>query len=297
MTVPAEIVAAILAVRKDMKSIKKDEFNPHDRYDYVSIDRYYEQVATMASAAGLIWRAREKSFELVENQGGKKDRTYARAAFIYDLFVSGACSMDHMTITIFAPVAGAQTTGQLYSYADKVFMRTTFCVPSGEKDADATETEELRNRPATDPFPIPSVTQFTGLPLTVPSGIADLSMTTPTPQEDDLKPPSFLQRPVPGAFQRAPTHDADGVVYDSDLCPSYSDGLPVASVGAINAAAAETLYEIFRTFMPKIKSQAKLTQWHGENLPAFEAVEKINPTIHLKIKGLFRDKFEELRKD
>lgn len=297
MNVPAEIVAAILSVRKDMTSIKKDEFNPHDRYDYVSIDRYYEKVATMASKAGLIWRAREKSFELVENQGGKKDRTYARAAFIYDLFVGAACSMDHMTITIFAPVAGAQTTGQLYSYADKVFMRTTFCVPSGEKDADATETEEVRARPVADPFPVPSVPQFTNPPRGMTEGTAGPAQTHNGASTDDLRPPAFLQRPVPERFQKVPTHDADGVVYDTDLCPSYADGLPIASAPKVDDKAAEILYEIFRTFMPKIKSQGALTKWHGENLPALEKVEKVSPTVHLKIKALFRDKFEELRKE
>ena len=298
----AEIVAAIVAVRGAITSIKPDAENKHDNYVYVSIDSYYEKVSTVATKAGLIWRAREKSFELIDNQGARRDRMYVRATYVYDVFVGANEVLDYMTVTVFMPVVGPQTTGQLYSYADKVFMRTTFCVPTGEKDADdvasAAYPQDVTERYA-DPLasqpPRVINREPRSLYQTIPPAIDSPAAQYTATQQSDLTPPDFLKRPVPERFQKTPTHDADGVVYDNDLAPAYVDGLPLFDKDKVDAEACATILHIFETFMPMVKSQAKLTQWHTENVPVMEVVQKIDPNAHTKIKSLFRNRFEALQ--
>lgn len=299
-SVPADIIEAIRDARSKIRSIKTDEFNRHDNYAYVSIDTYYEKVATIATGCGLVWRAREKSFDLVENQGGKKDRTYVRATFAYDLFNGADAAMDYMTITIFAPVVSAQTTGQLYSYADKVFLRTTLTVPTGEKDADAEGKDDMLSpRPVSImPPPKPYVPDPNSTGAPPPLATLPTTSISSSTQVDDLLIPDFLRRPDrPGS---APLHDDDEVIptIDNNIAPSYSDGLPLVSLDKVNGEAIATITEIFRTFMPMVKSASKLTAWHQENVPVLERVLRIDPNAHTKIKSLFKDRYDQLsRKD
>lgn len=297
--VPAEVIEAIRLARSKIKSIKRDEFNPHDKYNYVSIDTYYEKVASIATEAGLVWRAREKSFELIENQGGRKDRTYVRSTLVYDTFCGGASSMDHMEITVLLPLIGAQTTGQLYSYADKVFLRTTLCVPTGEKDADAEGQDEFlspigrkTNLVAAGDGTVGDIlARQPGSPTTtsiIPSGGSFDPL-----KGDDI--PDFLNRPAPGS---EPLHDSDGVfpVVDTKLFPSFADGLPIGKVDAIDAKGIGIIEEVFKVFMPLVKTQKALTQWHTDNVPTLDVVEKIDPNAYLRIKSMLRVRFDELNK-
>lgn len=262
--IPKEIIEGIKTIRGKVGSIQHDSENKHGGYNYVSIDTYYEKVARLANEAGLVWRTKEKSFDLIPNQGKDKNRTYAKATFNYSLYAGAMAAEDWMEITIIIPIDGPQTTGSLYSYADKVFMRVAFCVVTGEKDADA------------------------------------------MPQEDMLTPPAIVQASQTGSILDQVTapaqvpHDDDGVVIDlppgqAAIAPTFKDSLPIVDTKKIEPTeagrkAVETVTHIFKVFLPKVTSVAKLDDWYAENLAAVEKADKAVPGSKAIIVGLFRDR-------
>lgn len=265
MPAPKEIIEAIKKVRGEVGSIKHDASNPHGEYTYVSIDRYYEKVGKAVTAAGLIWRTREVAFDIIDNVAKDKTRAHVKAKFAYDLYHGATEFLDYMTVTIISPVDGAQTTGQVYSYADKVFMRVTFCVVTGEKDADANAQESL-------------TVERKGSSSTA---------------NDFLESPKAAADPKPSA--PLPPHDkATGEVldlppYQATLAPSFKDGLPLIDTRKLeDEKAVKTIIEIFKVFLPGITTKAKATDWHALSVPAIEKAEKISPGSKEFIAGLFK---------
>ena len=149
----AKIVRAIAQVRQSAGKLSKDSFNAHGRYKYVPIDAYYEKIVPLASEAGLVWRCHEVEWEQSTVTVDNKEKFYIRARYAFDLFVEDAAAKDYMTVTVVAPLTGPQTAGQMFSYADKVFMRVAFSVATGESDGDdvAPEDPAPARHPAHDP--------------------------------------------------------------------------------------------------------------------------------------------------
>jgi hypothetical protein len=131
------IIQAILAVRAAAPILGKDHDNKFSNYKYVSIDQFYETIKPLASNAGLIWRARMIDWK-INMDVGKAGSVMAVVAF--DLYhKDGTSFVDYMTVPIINSLVGAQTSGQIFSYAEKVFMRAAFGVATGEADADHTD--------------------------------------------------------------------------------------------------------------------------------------------------------------
>jgi hypothetical protein len=144
----ANIVKAVIKTRQDVGTLGKGALNPHGGYKYVSIDRYYETVADAASKNGLMWVVREEDITLNANMG---KTGVLQARYMIDIYhESGEVIEAFSTISILHPIQGAQTIGSAMSYVDKVFMRQTFAVATGEKDidADATNPADLDIKPA-----------------------------------------------------------------------------------------------------------------------------------------------------
>lgn len=146
-----EIIDAIHALRTKVKRMGHDADNAHASYGYVSIDKYYETVAKMITAEGLVWRMRETNYEIVIGTTGKAN---AKVTYKYDLYKGSSSMEDYTQMTVLLPITGAQTTGSAVSYAEKVFMRTLGCVPTGEEDADAQAPEPVAVPKAVEPKPI-----------------------------------------------------------------------------------------------------------------------------------------------
>lgn len=131
---------AIVAAKKAMPSLKKSETNAHGNYNFVSIDAYYETVAKIANDHGLTWRVREANSEIIELAGRQGVTNAVRTRYHVDVMhESGETVEGFFTATITHPLQGAQTAGSSMSYLDKLFMRTTFSVVTGETDADTTD--------------------------------------------------------------------------------------------------------------------------------------------------------------
>jgi len=138
----AVITAAVIKTRKDVGTLGKAAVNPHGNYKYVSIDKYYEVVASAAAKNGLFWTISEVKSTLNPNIGktGVLDATYTITMY----HESGAVAYEFSRITMVHPIQGAQTVGSAMSYVDKVFMRQIFAVSTGEEDADATNPEDVK---------------------------------------------------------------------------------------------------------------------------------------------------------
>jgi hypothetical protein len=142
------IASAMVRIAQAIPQIGKADRNQFARYNYVSIDKYYEAVAKIAAANGILWQPREVAHEIIPNVGkdGSVKTTYA-----FDLYhESGDLIEEFSKFTILHAIQGAQTAGSAASYADKLFMRTAFKVITGEEDADATNPEDLKIRAKSD---------------------------------------------------------------------------------------------------------------------------------------------------
>ena len=270
MTKHTEIIAAIQSVRAKITPMGTDAANPHGGYNYISIDKYYTHVAKAINEAGLVWRTKEVGYELIPNQGKERNRTYVKVQLQYDLYKGDECIEDYSRVTVLTPVDGPQTTGQVFSYAEKVFMRVLACVPTGEKDADDTKQEPIH-----------------------------------TPDPLDLGAPTPASPPKLRVVEPPPAHDADtGELVDGDLlsddekviAPKFKEGLPVCDTRRIDSEkAAATLEAIFKAFVPTVGTTAKLADFHAENLAAIEKVKGLDPNTHTRIKQLFNDRNKELK--
>jgi hypothetical protein len=137
-TTSASIVKAVIKTRQDVGTLGKGTLNPHGNYKYVSIDRYYETVADAASKNGLMWIIREEEIALNTNIG---KTGVLQSKYMIDMYhESGEVIEAFSVLSILHPIQGAQTIGSAMSYVDKVFMRQTFAVATGEKDIDADAT-------------------------------------------------------------------------------------------------------------------------------------------------------------
>jgi hypothetical protein len=251
-----EIIDAIHALRTKVKRMGHDADNAHASYGYVSIDKYYETVAKMITAEGLVWRMRETNYEIVIGTTGKAN---AKVTYKYDLYKGSSSMEDYTQMTILLPITGAQTTGSAVSYAEKVFMRTLGCVPTGEEDADATAPESVA----------------------VPKAAGPKMTTDPMFNGGDPKP-----------APEQPAHDPEtGEIFGGDgEAPNWTPK-QIADEKAVGM-----IEEIIKTFMPGVKTTAELTDWHAVNIAAFEKVKSLDPAANDRIKALFNDKFKELKK-
>lgn len=149
-TMPAPIAAAIVAIMGSIKSLPKGEWNGHGQYNFASIDDFLAAVGPLCADAGLIVLQDEESVEVFD-RGGKG---WLRITYAFTLaHVSGATYERPMRRTVIQAITGPQTTGGTQSYALKMFMRSLFQIPTGDRDdADyqpktAMETrQEIRER-------------------------------------------------------------------------------------------------------------------------------------------------------
>ncbi len=151
----------ILAVSRQAPSLRKTERNSDAGFSFVSIDDFYEQVASLATDIGLGWTIVEEGIDIVNVDG----QSAIFQKFRVDVYETqtGSFAEGYFRLTIPAPFSGAQTAGISVSYLDKCFMRSAFKIVTGEKDADhmakkrdkapqkPAETDKVEAKPKADP--------------------------------------------------------------------------------------------------------------------------------------------------
>lgn len=139
----SKMIQKILATREEVGSLKKNDRNGDiGGFAFVSIDDYYDKVATAAHANGLYWTISQEELDVSES--GAMFLRYVVDLYDYEeetVFERG------WTATIPHPNQGAQTAGAAQSYADKGYMRALFKLVTGEPDSDKLAKKSQRDAP------------------------------------------------------------------------------------------------------------------------------------------------------
>lgn len=275
---PKSVIEAVLMVRKKVTTLKKDQNNEYSGYMFVGIDTYYEKVRPLADAVGLVWRPHIIEWNLDQTLG-KHGSAIAKVRIDLYLVIDDGPPIpfeDYMTVPIFNALAGAQTTGQVMAYAEKVFMRHAFDVPTGESDGDDTDqrlfSQENKTQPsggrlgAAGPKPFPTL----------------------GPGESfDTKTGEIKAAPVAtastGHSDENPSMAVEGDVKDR----KNSDDLPVIDTRSITSKNLAIVAKIFETWMDKPKNKRALRNWYAENVPALEKIKSMDPVLGTEVGMMF----------
>jgi hypothetical protein len=136
---PPAIAAAILAVKKQVKALGSDERNEHGRYNFVSVDKFYERIGKLMAEAGLALLIDETSTEV--RASDKSGNPWLFAQYLLSFMHETGAMSAGLRRSIALPISGPQAFGAAQSYIEKQFLRQVFKVPTGEKDADDTPTD------------------------------------------------------------------------------------------------------------------------------------------------------------
>lgn len=257
------IAAAMIKIAQAVPQLGKADRNAFAKYNYVSIDKYYETIAKLSAANGIGWQAYEVENTVLPNVG--KDGAL-RITYSFDLYhESGDMIRAFTAFTILHPIQGAQTAGSALSYAEKLFMRSAFKVVTGEADADASDPDDLKIKEKVKDEPAAKE---------VLKAFPDAAIT-------DVRPK------VSGAIAPDPSPETAITASVDD------DGLPTLKSDTTDFITAATL-------LARIAHTAEgvdvLRRLHQANIGVIERMEKEAPKLHAKVKTAFNDRRVALKK-
>jgi hypothetical protein len=179
-TIPVEIAKAVGEVMAQIKSLPKGERNDHGGYNFASIDDFLAAIGPLCSAAGLLVFQDEDTVDMID-RGGK---VWLKITYAFTLgHTSGVICNRPTKRTVFQAITGPQTTGSSQSYAFKMFMRSLFMIPTGDRDdADYHKQQEMPAAQAAQRAP-----QRVETPRSV--------QPTPSPTERTQRAPSESSNP------------------------------------------------------------------------------------------------------
>lgn len=255
------IAAAMMKIAQAVPQLGKADRNAFAKYNYVSIDKYYETIAKLSAANGIMWQPREIS-TVVEREIGKDGAL--RITYAFDLYHESGDSIEEFAkFTILHPIQGAQTAGSALSYADKLFMRSAFKVVTGESDADASDPDDLKIKEKVKEQP--AVKE-------VLKAFPDATITDVRPKSANAPDPS----PEVEVTERI---DEDGF-----------------NVFKHDATDYITIAKIFARVVPTAAGEDELKKFWRSNVGVIERMEKEAPKLHAKVKEEFTKRRAALKK-
>lgn len=132
MEIDVKIAAALAKVGVKIRQLKKDDRNDHGGYMFVSVDKFYEAVGPMMAEEGLFCFANQ-----VESEIWLDARDKAQLTIAYDIYIGHAESekmLGPVRREVTVQAHGPQAYASAESFAMKYFLRSTFKVPTGDKD-------------------------------------------------------------------------------------------------------------------------------------------------------------------
>lgn len=145
----ASIFAAIAASAREVRVIGKSERNKFDGYDFASIDKFLMLVNPICGRNGLFPIVAQREVEFYDNTNSKGTKSvWARFFFDVTLYHSSGETLGPVNMMVAVPMNGAQTSGSAQSYALKQFFRSTFMIPTGDKDDADLNATETHHAPA-----------------------------------------------------------------------------------------------------------------------------------------------------
>lgn len=255
------IAAAMVKIAQAVPQLGKADRNAFAKYNYVSIDKYYETIAKIAAANGIMWQPRE-IITMIESDVGKDGAL--RITYAFDLYhESGDCIEEFSKFTILHPIQGAQTAGSALSYADKLFMRSAFKVVTGESDADASDPDDLKIKDKVKQEP----------------AVKEVMKAFPDATITDVRPKS-ANAPDPSPEVEV-TERID------------EDGFNVFKHDAIDYA---TIAKVFARVVPTAAGEDELKKFWRSNVGVIERMEKEAPKLHAQVKAEFTKRRAALKK-
>lgn len=281
-----------------MGRLVKDEVNPFAKFRYVGIDAYYEVVPRAAAKHGIWWTSREV--------GTPKFLPAAKGNMVYQVTYEFCILFkgdderylnDIDVITIVHPVQGAQTAGAARSYAEKLFMRNLFKIPTGEEDADASEpynsvgAGEVRAQEFPDQLGGGHDVTSTG-PLTLNEGVGHHDTLQEPAVEEPVQEPPRSNEPV-----QVSKEDIEAFVEDmtSDI-PVLKKSLLDEGV-VFDKHAIDTIRTIFETFLPLCEDPKEARTFWQNNIAVLKKVERTSKQQHATILSMFKHRVAELSQE
>lgn len=249
-----KLLAAILAATSEMPVLHKGNFNPHAKYNYVSIDDYYSKVVPIMLKYGL-------SMNLSET-GPAFMLTDKTMLFNFSITLSHADGGSIVsTMSVPHNMQGAQTSGSAQSYAVKCFLRSTFGLVTGEFDADAFAPEEQ-------------------------TPVAGALPTTTSPPPGEFAPP-----PGGGDSGDIPRESREPVTKEeaATIVIQEVDGLPVLQAPDGPGYPWALAHDIFEDRLPYIHDNKKVTEFWRMNIAVMDAMKIAEPSMHASIKTMFEN--------
>jgi ERF superfamily len=148
---PPEIAKAIVTVMAQIETLTKDAENKFAKYNYVSVDQFYDLIGRKMAAAGLFVLTFEKSIDIskrasTNDRGDVKESVWLSAVYDVFLYHESGASFGPVERSISVPASGAQAYASAQSFVAKYFLRGLFMVPTGDGDADGDEKRDLGTR-------------------------------------------------------------------------------------------------------------------------------------------------------
>lgn len=260
---------AIGATTLEIGTLGKSAENAFGHYNYVPIDKYYEIVPKIAIKHGLVWKCSCTSIKML----GEKHVLYD---FNFALFhiPSGDNNVVWQSIPIIHPLQGAQTTGSAMSYAEKLMMRTTFKIVTGEQDADAVDNTQ------------DNIIVATGArPRALPGyGTSGLSAAAHTQQQDDT---GFELSAAAAGFTEGlasvRTEELDSMAVDLGGAPAISANKD------LTRDEWEVLQSSMLIFIPNHKLLEEAKSYWRANKVLLSNMKDEAPDLYAGLLGAFKD--------
>jgi hypothetical protein len=254
------IAAAMIKIAQAVPQLGKADRNQFAKYNYVSIDKYYEGIAKLAAANGIMWQPREIHTAIEKDVG--KDGAL-RITYAFDLYhESGDAIEEFSKFTILHPIQGAQTAGSALSYADKLFMRSAFKVVTGEQDADASDPDDLKIKERVKQDP----------------AVKEVLKAFPDAQVVDVRPKGA------NALEGAEAEVTDRI---------DDDGF---NIFKSDATDFNTIAKICVRIAPTAESESDLMRFWTVNMGVIDRMKNEAPKLYAKVKEEFTKRRAALKK-
>lgn len=234
---PPEIAKAIIAVKKKVRQLGKDDENKFARFKYVSVDKFYDAVGRIMADAGIFVVTDERSIvaetrETTSEQGQVKKAVWLTAVYELTVFHESGAEYGPIHRTIMVPATGPQAFGSGMSYVEKYFLRGLFKIPTGDEDADAEPQQGLPHKmDRADSSVLPSDTEE--------RAVAD--------REREAREKYYAIRKL--------VKDAKSVDEIDEIVSSHNADL--SSIKAVSEAGSNALKEIVEVCKGELRKQAR----------------------------------------
>ena len=150
MQMSPSIAAAIVNVCRDVRQLGADDRNNHGGYNFVSVDKFYASIGPVMAKYGLASLSNIARSEVVESVGDNgKVKSHLHTEWELYLIHEDGSMYGPVRRDVTVVAAGPQAYASAESFVTKYFLRSTFKIPTGDKDdADLHENTPIPARQA-----------------------------------------------------------------------------------------------------------------------------------------------------